>query len=151
MHIVLLIFVIPIVMIILAILGVISLVKYILAGREKRKEPAKYLDLDFLSKASTDPIPENPQYYNIGSTTMHSSKECCCFSTSRSWDAITEYNACSREMSKCHECTNMIVFIYPRGKVYHQMEFCSNSSAIPLMVTKNNALAKGLHKCNKCW
>lgn len=103
------------------------------------------------TKANSNPIPSNPCFYNIGSTVYHQSKECSDFSLLDTWDAITKDEALSKGFSVCPLCRESIVFIYPRGKVYHKTKFCSDSQSIPYQVSEKEAIAKGLHPCGKCW
>lgn len=103
------------------------------------------------TKANSNPIPINPRYYNIGSTIFHKSKECNGFSLLNTWDAITESEALSKGLIACPKCKETIVFVYPRGRVYHRTKFCSDSQSIPAQVSETEAISRGLHRCGKCW
>lgn len=103
------------------------------------------------TKASNSPIPYDPRYFNIGSSYYHKSKECSNFSILKPWDAITESDALKKQMVACPRCKETIVFIYPRGKVYHRTKFCSDSQSLPIQVSENDAITRGLHRCSKCW
>lgn len=103
------------------------------------------------TKANNNPLPDDPRFYNIGSQTYHWSKECSGFSLLKTWDAIPELQARQMGMTGCPLCRNTIAFIYPRGKVYHKTKFCSDARSIPVQVSETEAIARGLHRCSKCW
>lgn len=103
------------------------------------------------TKANDNPLPADPRFYNIGSHTYHWSQECSGFSLLETWDAIPELQARQMGMTGCPLCRNPIVFIYPRGKVYHKTKFCSDAQSIPVQISESEAIAQGLHRCSKCW
>ena len=103
------------------------------------------------TKANSNPIPLNPCYFNIGSTVYHQSKECSDFSLLETWDAITKSEALTRGFTACPLCRESIDFVYSRGRVYHRTKFCSDSQSIPYQISEKEAIAKGLHRCGKCW
>lgn len=103
------------------------------------------------TKANDNPLPVAPRFYNIGSLTYHRSRECKGFSLLETWDAITEDQAIQMGMVECPLCKNSIVFIYPRGKVYHRTKFCSDAQSLPVQISEVEAINRGLHRCSKCW
>lgn len=137
---------------ILIVIGVISviplslLVMWLQSKSTHEKRPFHHP-----TKANTNPIPLSPCFYNIGSTIYHQSKECSDFSLLETWDAITKTEAINKGFTACPLCKESIVFVYPRGRVYHCTKFCSDSQSIPYQISEKDAIAKGLHRCGKCW
>lgn len=103
------------------------------------------------TKATSNPLPSDPRYYNIGSNIFHKNRECCKFSLLETWDAMTEAEALNKGMTICPMCESPIVFVYSRGRVYHKTKFCSDSQSIPMQIKESEAISKGLHRCGKCW
>lgn len=142
-----------------AIVMIVTVVAGIIAGVNQTRVPPgssrcpTYRGKKFKhpTKANDNPLPIDPRFYNIGSNTFHWSKECRGFSLLETWDAITESEALQMGMTGCPLCRDPIVFIYPRGKVYHKTKFCSDSRSIPVQTSEADAIARGLHRCNKCW
>lgn len=142
-----------------AIVMIVAVVAGIIAGVNQARTPSAssrrptYRGKKFKhpTKANDNPLPIDPRFYNIGSNTFHRSKECKSFSLLETWDAVTESEALQKGMIVCPLCRDPIVFVYPRGKVYHKTKFCSDSQSIPVQTSEANAIGRGLHRCNKCW
>ena len=105
----------------------------------------------YSTKASDRSIPPDPCYYNIGATRFHRSTDCKYFFFHRAWDAISEEDALALGLTPCSICNGVIVYIYPRGKVYHKHQFCSDSTSIPDQIAEEDAIANGMHRCTRCW
>ena len=103
------------------------------------------------TKSSVKEIPPNPRFYNVGSTTFHKSKVCDAFSILDEWDATTESEVLQMGLVQCERCGHEIVFVYPRGRVYHKHPFCSDSMSEPSQMSESEAIIKGLSRCSKCY
>lgn len=137
--------------VIMAVAIVAGIISGVRQSTPYRHKPQRTESFYHPTKANSNPLPLNSCFYNIGSTVCHQSKECSDFSLMQSWDAITRSEAASRGFTVCSLCKESIVFVYPRGRVYHNTKFCSDSQSIPYQISEKEAIAKGLHRCEKCW
>lgn len=143
-----------------AVCMVVAVIAGVITGFRQNTEGSKYFakatsskrnSFNHPTKATSKPIPPNPRYYNIGSKTFHTSKECMDFSLLEPWDAVTELEALTMGLTCCQRCVLPIVFVYPRGTVYHKTRFCSDSRSLPSQMSEREAIALGMHRCMKCW